>query len=180
MIIVIAKKHKNGQEPMVIAASFRDNSHLYDNSICAQIRQASRHLFEADDYSVAERTVLLVESAEKRVQRGRRRDFAQRPGNTESNITRDVGIQERLPQRFDGSLTILDQGPTRPTLCLRIAESRNNLSQKGRILSLAGSSYRLLDHWDGGVFPDQFAQVTRKFGIINLAHEASSFHPTGG
>src|SRR6266480_4059329 len=157
MIIVIFKKHKNGQEPMVIAASFRDNSHLYDSSIYAQIRQASRHLFEAKNYSVTERTVLLVESAEKRGRRGRRRDLAQRPGNAESNITQDVGIQERLLQSFDGSLTIFAQGPARPTLCLRIAESRNNLSQKGRILSLAGSSYRLLDHWDGGVFPDQFA-----------------------
>src|SRR6266480_2248067 len=106
MIIVIFKKHKNGQEPMVIAASFRDNSHLYDSSIYAQVRQASRHLFEAKNYSVTERTVLLVESAEEGVHRGRRRDFAQRPGNTESNITRDIGIQERIPQSFDRSRTI--------------------------------------------------------------------------
>src|SRR6266850_1883545 len=180
MNIAISKKHKKSQEPMVIAASFRDNSHLYDSSIYAQVRQASHHLCEADDYSVTERTVLLVESAEERVHRGRRRDFAQRPGNTESNITRDIGVQERLPQSFDRSRTIFYQGLARPTLCLRTTESRDNVSQKGRIFSLAGSSQRLLDHRDGGVFPDQFAQVTGKFGIINFSHEAGSFHPTCG
>src|SRR5437773_12417730 len=139
MIIAISKKHKKSQEPMVIAASFRDNSHLYDRSIYAQIRQASHHLCEAEDYSLTERTFLLVESAEKRVHRGRRRDLAQRPGNTESNITRDVGIQERLPQSFDRSRTIFDQGLARPTLCLRTAELHDNVSQKCRLLSLAGS-----------------------------------------
>src|SRR5207237_5368794 len=104
-----------------------------------------------------ERTVFLVESAEQRTHCVMRLDFAQRPGNTESDITRGVGIQERLPQSFDRNLTIFDQGLARPTLCLRTAEPHDNISQKCRLLSLAGSSQRLPDHRDGGVFPNQFA-----------------------
>src|SRR4029450_1929029 len=156
-IIVISKKRKKSQESSVIAPGFRDNSHLYDMSVYGQIRQASGHLFEAENYFVAERTVVLVEAGEKRTHRVTRLDFAQRPGNTESDITRDVGIQERVPQSFDRNLTIFDQGLARPTLGLRTAESHDNISQKRRVLSLAGSSQRLPDHRDGGVFPNQFA-----------------------
>ena len=79
-IIAITKKRKKNQESSVIASSFRDNSHLYDMSIYGQIRQASGHLFEAENYFVAERTVFLVESAEKRVHRGRRRRFCSTSG----------------------------------------------------------------------------------------------------
>src|SRR5258706_8869506 len=140
MILVIAKKRKKSQESSVVAPGFRDNSHLYDRSIYAQIRQVSGHLCEADDYFEAKRTVFLVESVEKRIHRARRRDFAQRRGNLESDVTRDFGIQERFLQSFDRSLTIFDQGLMRPTLCLRTAESRDNVSQKDRLLSFAGSN----------------------------------------
>src|SRR5262245_21900388 len=118
MIVVISKKRKKSQESSVIAVSFQVNSHLYGMLVDAKIRQAARNLFEADDYSVTERTVFLVESVAQRVHRAERRDLAQRQGNIEPHITRDIGIQERLSQSFDRGFTIFDQGPVCPTLCL--------------------------------------------------------------
>src|SRR5262249_4123975 len=108
MIIVISKKRKKSQESSVIAASFQVDSHLYGMSVDAKTRQAARNLFEADDYSVTERTIFLVESVAQRVHRAERRDFAHRQRNIESHITRDVRIQEHLSQSFDRDLTIFD------------------------------------------------------------------------
>ena len=81
-----------------------------------QIRQAPGHLFEGENDFVAERTVFLIEPAEKRFQRAGRADSAQRPGNAESDIMREIGIRERLPQSFDRNLAIADQRLTRPPL----------------------------------------------------------------
>src|SRR4029077_17144199 len=147
--------------------------------IYAKIRQASGYLFDAENYFVPQRTVLVAESAEKPIHRSGRRAFAQRSGNTQPSIMRDLGVQKRLSQSFDRNVTIFDQSLAGPIFRFGTAEAFDNIAQKRSILPLAGSSERRTDHGSGWVFPNQFAEIPRKLRIVNLAHEASSFHATG-
>src|SRR5262245_1885537 len=66
-----------------------------------------------------------------------------------------------------------------PALGLWGAQFHDDVSQKRRVLSLAGSGQRLADYWNRGLFPDQLAQVSRKFSIFKLAHETGSFYSMG-
>src|SRR5262245_17282177 len=66
-----------------------------------------------------------------------------------------------------------------PALGLWRAQHYDDISQKRRVLSLAGRSQRLADYRDRDLFPDQLAQLSRKFSIFKLAHETGSFHSTG-
>src|SRR5262245_64317895 len=78
-------------------------------SVDGKIPRTSGHFFEADDYPVTERTIFLAESVEQRVHRAGGGNFAQRWGNVEPYITRDVGIQKHFAQGCNCNITVFDR-----------------------------------------------------------------------
>src|SRR5262249_61787365 len=103
---VASKEREESYQSSIIAGGFRLDGPLYDMSVDGKIPRTSGHFFEGDDYPVTERTIFLAESVEQRVHRAGGGNFAQRWGNVEPYITRDVGIQKHFAQGCNCNITV--------------------------------------------------------------------------